>query len=97
MRVKNHDLEAALGLHRKNNKDVSQLLQAVTSQNKNAMMEEDVKEKNKVSCAYKLWKWGELFNTFTSSLNSEMFSDKRKKIEKGKKSVRMNHYNLDVS
>lgn len=49
MRVKNHDLEAALGLHRKNNKDVSQLLQAVTSQNKNAMMEEDVKEKGKVS------------------------------------------------
>ena len=49
VRVKNHDLEAALGLHRKNNKDVSQLLQAVTSQNKNAMMEEDIKEKNKVS------------------------------------------------
>ena len=48
VRVKNHDLEAALGLHRKNNKDVSQLLQAVTSQNKNAMMEEDVKEKAKV-------------------------------------------------
>jgi len=47
--VKNHDLEAALGLHRKNNKDVSQLLQAVTSQNKNAMMEEDVTEKGKVS------------------------------------------------
>lgn len=49
VRVKNHDLEAALGLHRKNNKDVSQLLQAVTSQNKNAMMEEDVKERGKVS------------------------------------------------
>lgn len=49
VRVKNHDLEAALGLHRKKNADVSQLLQAVTSQNKNAMMEEDLKEKTKVS------------------------------------------------
>lgn len=52
VRVKNHDLEAALGLHRKNNKDVSQLLQAVTSQNKNAMMEEDLKEKGKVCISY---------------------------------------------
>lgn len=52
VRVKNHDLEAALGLHRKKNADVSQLLQAVTSQNKNAMMEEDLKEKTKVNRYY---------------------------------------------
>lgn len=48
VRVKNHDLEAALGLHRANNKDVTQLLQTVSSQNKNAVMEQDLNEKEKV-------------------------------------------------
>ncbi|XP_074640882.1 cilia- and flagella-associated protein 57-like [Tubulanus polymorphus] len=50
-RTQVHDLEAALGLHRKNKSNVSEAaatLAAVTSTNKNAMIEKDLEENIKV-------------------------------------------------
>ena len=48
-RTQVHDLEAALGLHRKSNKDhATETLQQITSTNKNAMLERDLMEKIKV-------------------------------------------------
>ncbi len=44
-----HDLEAALGLHRKNNKaHASETIAAITSTNKNAQLERDLAEREKV-------------------------------------------------
>lgn len=44
-----HDLEAALGLHRKNNKaHAAETLAQITSNNKNAQLERDLQEKVKV-------------------------------------------------
>lgn len=45
-----HDLEAAMGLHRKSNAPGhhTEVMQQIMKQNKNAQMEQDLKEKEKV-------------------------------------------------
>ena len=48
-RTQVHDLEAALGLHRKANQDsASKTLQQIMSSNKNAQMEQELVERSKV-------------------------------------------------
>ena len=48
-RTQVHDLEAALGLHRKSNQaTATETLAKITSQNKNAQLERNLEEQNKV-------------------------------------------------